>query len=242
LPVLPLDHPDPLAATLGIMLYPGVDEADRKSAASWTLKFLTPVIAGHRGQGGSIRHDDLIDLVIAGGSELSDVSERNLSGRMTGEIFKTYFALAQTHPDRASWSNAQRIVTHVAGRAGHRAGTTHLKAQRNRHRSVAHLWAAASIREYRFGDDASVGYDGLADFMSFLAEAELLRHWGETWKQPLAKAMPPLSGMDIWRSPDDWSPLPRLAGWPSTGRIPVLTLPDELVDLVRPAGRPKKAR
>jgi hypothetical protein len=26
MPILPLDHPDPFAATLGVMLYPGADD------------------------------------------------------------------------------------------------------------------------------------------------------------------------------------------------------------------------
>lgn len=241
MPILPLDHPDPLAATLGIMHYPGVDESERRVAATWTLNFLARPIADHRRGGGSVDHGNLLDLVTAAGADLSDLDGRRLSGRIAGEVFKTYFFLAHSHPDRASWSNARRIVTHVAAKDGKRAGRTHLKTVPAGHLPVAHLWAAASIREFRFGDDAAVGYDGVADFQSFLTEAEILRQWGETWKQPIAKAEPPLAGIDMWRPPTDWRPPIRRDGWPATGKIPHLGLDQELIDLVRPAGRPKKS-
>ena len=32
MPILPLDHPEPFAAVLGVMLYPGTDEDDRRKA------------------------------------------------------------------------------------------------------------------------------------------------------------------------------------------------------------------
>ena len=53
MPILPLDRPEPFAATLGVMLYPGTNKADRAKArafASWWLA--TPLerfhAAGHR--------------------------------------------------------------------------------------------------------------------------------------------------------------------------------------------------
>jgi hypothetical protein len=41
MPILPLDHPDPFAATLGVMLYPGADDdppAGRPSCPRIPLK------------------------------------------------------------------------------------------------------------------------------------------------------------------------------------------------------------
>jgi hypothetical protein len=35
MPVLPLDHPEPFAAVLGVMLYPGTDEDDRRKARAF---------------------------------------------------------------------------------------------------------------------------------------------------------------------------------------------------------------
>jgi hypothetical protein len=41
MPILPLDHPEPSAATLGVMLYP--DEADALKARAYAAQFL-PVV------------------------------------------------------------------------------------------------------------------------------------------------------------------------------------------------------
>jgi hypothetical protein len=40
MPILPLDHPEPRAATLGVMLYPGEDKADQKCARAYAAQFL----------------------------------------------------------------------------------------------------------------------------------------------------------------------------------------------------------
>jgi len=40
MPLLPLDHPDPLAAALGIMLYSGLDDESRRRARAYTTRFL----------------------------------------------------------------------------------------------------------------------------------------------------------------------------------------------------------
>ena len=40
MPILPLDHPEPLAATLGVMLYPGDNEVSQKRARAFTAHVL----------------------------------------------------------------------------------------------------------------------------------------------------------------------------------------------------------
>jgi len=40
MPILPLDHPDPLAATLGVMLYSGQDEDSQRGARAFAAQFL----------------------------------------------------------------------------------------------------------------------------------------------------------------------------------------------------------
>jgi hypothetical protein len=49
---------------------------------------------------------------------------------------------------------------------------------KDRFLSVAHLWAARSIRGGKSFQKPEVGYDASADFQMFLAEAEILRDWG----------------------------------------------------------------
>jgi hypothetical protein len=44
MPILPLDHPEPFAATLGVMLYPGTDNDDPLKARAFAAQWLaTPV-------------------------------------------------------------------------------------------------------------------------------------------------------------------------------------------------------
>ena len=104
---------------------------------------------------------------------------------------------------------------------------------------MAHLWGAWCIREGRFSPRPDIGYDGYADFQSFLTEAEILRQWGQSWRHPRDKAEPPLPA-EVWRVPEDWRPPIRQPGWPATGMIPYLTLPEELLATLKPAGRPRK--
>jgi hypothetical protein len=86
-----------------------------------------------------------------------------------------------------------------------------------------------------------VGYDCLQDVLSFLTEAEILRHWGQCFRAPRAKAYPPLPA-DVWRMPDDWRPPQRMPEWPPTGRIPHIVVPVDLLSGLRGPGRPSKRR
>jgi hypothetical protein len=149
-------------------------------------------------------------------------------------------ALANTNAALASWNNAIKIAELIAAREKTKGSRSEQWDTRSRFLSVAHLWGAWSIRKRQFLSDADVGYDGGADFQSFLAEAEVLRQWGQTWRQPRAKSTPPLPA-EVWRVPQDWEPLERRPDWPKTGMIPYLTLPDDLLLTLRPAGRPRKA-
>src|SRR5690349_3430628 len=86
-----------------------------------------------------------------------------------------------------------------------KGGRTKLLQAKDRFLSVAHLWAARSIREGKCFQKPEVGYDASVDFQMFLAEAEILRHWGQTWRQPRTTSEPPLSP-NVWRVPDEWEP------------------------------------
>src|SRR5215468_1804658 len=92
---------------------------------------------------------------------------------------------------------------------------------KDRFLSVAHLWAARAIREGKSFQKPEAGYDASVDFQMFLAEAEILRNWGQAWRQPRTTSEPPLSP-DVWRVPDGWEPPARQPGWPKTGMIPRL--------------------
>jgi hypothetical protein len=53
MPILPLDAPEPFAAMLGVMLYPGTDESDQAKARAFAAQWLAEPLrrfdeAGHR--------------------------------------------------------------------------------------------------------------------------------------------------------------------------------------------------
>jgi hypothetical protein len=236
MPILPLDYPEPFAATLGVMLYPGIDNADAPCARAFAAQYLAKPIRCLYEAGGTLSDVTLARIAMDAGQRLTDLDARWWGGSATGEMFKTLFALANTDPRLASWSNAIKIAEETAT---HCSGSrTSLWDAKRTFLSVAHLWAAWCIRERRFGQYPA--YDGSADFQSFLAEAEILRHWGQTWRAPRATSEPPLPP-DVWRLPENWEPLPRRPGWPNTGRIPHLTISPEFLAELKRSGRPRQA-
>jgi hypothetical protein len=226
--ILPLDYPEPFAATLGVMLYPAIDEVAR--ARAFAAQYLAKPIQLFHEAGHTLPYDALARIAIDAGQPLTDHDARWWGGSAVGETFKTFFALANADPRLASWSNAVWIAEKVAGR--HSGARTFLYEARRRFWSVAHLWGAWSIRKGQFVHHPEVGYDGVADFQSFLAEGEILRRWGQEW-QPLRRNSDPPLPPDVWRVPVDWEPPVRQPGWPKTGMIPHLTISEELLAELR---------
>jgi hypothetical protein len=238
MPILPLDHPEPLAATLGIMLYPGVDEPERKRARAYAAQFLAEPLRQFHGAGGSLTYEELARLYADAGVPLDDVEVRWRDGTAAGELFKALYALARTDPTLASWEKAAKLIRENAAKQDASASRSLLLDIRRRYRSVMHLWAAWCIRGREIRSDPEVGYEGWHDFQFFLAEAETLLAWGRCWRPKRAKAEPPLSA-DAWRVPEGWKPPTPQPGWPRTGGIPDLTLPADLLRGLRGPGRPR---
>ncbi len=241
MPILPLDHPEPFAATLGVMLYPATDEADPPKALAFASQLLAEPIRQLYEAGRVLSSEVLLRIATDAGQPLTDLHERWDGGLATGELIKALYALAKDHPSLASWENAIKIYEICAKRSGLRGSRTALLRERNRFLSVAHLWGAWSIREGRFVPRPEIGYDGHADYQAFLTEAEILRHFGQNWRPQRAKGKPPLP-LDVWRVPKGWKSLTRQPGWPNTGMIPDIALPKDLLASLKPAGRPKKPR
>ena len=239
MPILPLDHPEPFAAVLGVMLYPGAGEGDRGRARAFAAQYLAEPIRQYQKAGGVLPYDTLMRIATDAGVPLDDLEHRWWDATATGEMFKTLFALANTEPALGSWNNAARLAELTAGRNKVSGSRSALWAARKRFLFVAHLWAAWCIRNGRFISQPEVGYHGRHDFQSFLTEAEILRKWGQSWRAPRANAAPPLPA-EVWRVPQNWSPPDRKPDWPPTGKIPDLTLSDDLLAELRKPGRPRK--
>jgi hypothetical protein len=239
MPILPLDHPEPFAATLGVMVYPGTDGDDPLKARAFAADWLVEPIRRLHEDGHKMSYEALLRILTDGG-QLEDLHDRWWGGRVTGELVKALWALFKTDPALTSWNNAVKIYELTATRDGTPGSRSALWDARSRFLSVAHLWGAWSIREGKFGTRPDVGYDGFDDFQSFLTEAEILRMWGQRWLPPRTNSKPLLS-TDIWQVPENWEPPKRHPGWPPTGQLPVLTLAEELLTGLKKAGRPRKA-
>ena len=61
-------------------------------------------------------------------------------------------------------------------------------------------------------------------------------------RQRLARAEPVLRPMtgELWYVGEDWRPPICQPGWPDTGKIPFLTIPEYLLAYLKPSGRPRK--
>jgi len=239
MPDLPLNHPEQFAATLGVMLYPGMGASDQRKARAFTAQYLARPIENAVKAGHNVPRETLLRVVVDGGEPLEDIQRRWNWGLAIGEVFMTVFALSFSHPRLASWNNAIEIYVKAAARAKRAGSHTALKETKRHYQTVAHLWAAWVIREGEFKPKPEIGYDGFADFQSFLTEAEILRDWGQNWHAPRAKSKPFLPA-DVWRVPEDWRPPDRQPGWPQTGWIPWILIPDDLTADLKTAGRPRK--
>jgi hypothetical protein len=239
MPILPLDHPEPFAATLGVMLYPATDSTDTATARAFASQMLAEPIRLLHEAGYVLSYETLERITTDAGQPLIDLHERWEGGLATGDLFKTIYTLAKNDPALASWENAVKIYEICAKRVGSKGSRTTLLQKRDRFISVAHLWGAWSIREGRFSRHPELGYDGYADFQAFLTEAEILRDFGQNWRPARAKSEPPLPP-DVWRVPEGWKPPTRSPGWPPTGGIPDIALSESLLASLKPPGRPRK--
>jgi hypothetical protein len=139
MPILPLDHPEPFAATLGVMLYPAMDEGDPPKARAYAAQYLARAFRRFQESGGTPPYDVLAPILMDADQPLSDLQERWWGGRATGETFKTFFALANTDPALASWEHAVMIVKLTAKRFNVKGARTKLLQARDRFLPVALL-------------------------------------------------------------------------------------------------------
>jgi hypothetical protein len=77
MPVLPLEHFEPFAATLGVMLYPGLDEDDQRKARAFAAQWLAIPVRRLYEAGHTMPNDALARIVMDGGTLLTDVLSEN---------------------------------------------------------------------------------------------------------------------------------------------------------------------
>ena len=174
MPILPLDHPEPYSATLGVMLYP--DEADSPKARAYAAQYLARAFRHFQEAGGTPPYDILAPILMDADQSLGDLEERWRGGRATGEAFKAFFALASTDPALASWNNAIKVAELIAKRFKAKGARTDLWDAKRRFLTVAHLWGARSIRERKFVQHPA--YVRLWHFSGISPAPTNVRYWG----------------------------------------------------------------
>jgi len=65
--ILPLSHPEPFAATLGVMLYPGTDDADVRKARAFAAHYLAEPVRRFIADGYKLSSETLLALFTDGG-------------------------------------------------------------------------------------------------------------------------------------------------------------------------------
>ncbi|MEP9390528.1 hypothetical protein [Mesorhizobium sp. KR9-304] len=240
MPTLPLDHTLPLVATIGVMLYPGTDEEDRRRAAAYAAHFRNKAYRQLRDAG--VPLTPKMEEELAEEDELPrDLKKRWFAGVAMGNMLKVLFGLMQNEPDLASWNHAAAIVSKAYEGTGFPKSRAYLWAVRRRFFPVAPLWAAHCIRDGKFIHAPESGYGLDTDFQYFLWEAELLGQCGRSYYQDRDKAEPFLP-RDSWHVPYDWpgpeyNPCFQEA---SEARLRYANVPD-LIKGLRSGGRPMMA-
>lgn len=238
--ILPLDHPEPLAATLGIMLFPGAEESNRRKAAAYASQVAAGAVRLANEDGHHVSYETLLRLTLDAGERPDDLDRRWQRGIWTGDLTNIYFMLAGNQPKLASWESAIKVMVKATAKAKTAGSRSLLRKAKSEFASVAHLWAAWTMRLDEGSAFARFDGDRYVAFQHFLHESEVIRDWGQSWKQSRAKAKPPLPD-DVWRVPDDWQ-RPDGPEWPEYWTRTGFGLSRDMLDELKPTGRaPKKA-
>ena len=108
MPILPLDHPEPFAATLGVMLYPATDSADTARARAFASQMLAEPIRQFHEAGYVLSYDALKRIATDAGQPLIDLARA--IGVSTAEAHSSLLR-ANTRPTRFLSNKPARVCT-----------------------------------------------------------------------------------------------------------------------------------
>jgi hypothetical protein len=145
MPFLPLDHPEPFVATLGVMLYPATDEEDPSKARAFAAqRLLTGPIPHFLEAGHALSQNDLVRIMRDSAPFLTDLDKRWWGGSAIGEVFKILLILAHTDPALASWNNAIEYAEMIAARDKVKGARTNLWEADPQAKSLSNLARSAT--------------------------------------------------------------------------------------------------
>ena len=112
MPNLPLDHPEPFAAILGVMLYPGAGEGDRRRARAFAAQYLAEPIRQYQKAGGILPYDTLMRIVTdAGAGAVAEPENRRR------QIHRR-FVVKQAFPERLLGARRVGFVFRIGKHSG----------------------------------------------------------------------------------------------------------------------------
>jgi hypothetical protein len=247
-PLIPVFNDELATSVRSIIVFPN-DLAKAEAYASWMLLRGT----SHLNRSSPVKEflkegyqidplavADLSQRAAEHAESYKDAIRASHDGTVVGEIIKTLWALICTDPHTASMNIAMPTVENYAAANGLKTGVSTMHAYLGEFRKVLHLLGAWSIRGRRFTTDTAVGYDGINDLYSFLAESEKLLRELKNWATTSGSHHQHLSGDDFYRVPSDWWPPERQTGWPKTGGIPDIKVHAGIVPAHRKRGRPRR--
>jgi hypothetical protein len=229
MPYLNLVSGEPWAETWGVMHFPDDEEKRRGYIGRLWAGFYPEYEAA--GVGEPLPRPVLLSVMkeAAAPVETSEVRRRRKQALLAGEWLKVLIAVAETHPQHASWRMTERLVERQA-----KATRSGLYEARRQFFPVIHLWAAFILRDQRWHDDPLCSYTVLDDLNVFITEAMALLQHGTLLKLKRAKAEPVLNRkkIDFWIPPPSWAPPIARPEWPRDGRVSAFQLPKVWADRV----------
>ena len=208
MPELPIngDETEIFATTLGIMLYPGLEEDELAKATAYTSQVLATPVKLLLEDGGSISSDYLRELYSGAGVPLDDIQKRWQSAEWVGDYMMIMATLCMSHPEYASQENAIRVMEEALSKANKSGVRSSILKAVKRYSGVAHLWATWSIRGYFVAATEQVDNRASKDFIKFLAESQSLLTIGLEWQRPgvrhVKKTM--MDADTAWCVPKEW--------------------------------------
>jgi hypothetical protein len=225
MPYLNLVSGELWAETWGVMHFPDDEKKRRGYIARLWAGFYPEYEAA--GVGEPLPRPVLLSVMkeaAAAPVETSEVRRRRKQALLAGEWLKVLIAVAETHPQHASWRMTERLVERQA-----KATRSGLYEARRKFFPVIHLWTAFILRGQRWHDNPSCSYTALDDLNVFITEAMAVLQRGTSFKLRRAKAEPVLNRnkVDFWTPPPNWTPPIARPEWPRDGRVRTFCLPEK---------------
>jgi hypothetical protein len=241
MPTLPIFYGVPNLSLRAVMIFPN-DLAKAKALVGWKLAGGPLGAFGARGH--FLPAAEIVDIAADAAlfSDYSDEAKQNeWKGSAVGSVVTTLWVLIHQETKRASLERAIQRAEKLGIEHGCRTSKSSLRAYLREFSPVLHLWGAWQLRKCRWFVDNAVGYTASIDARFFVAESllflRMLREWSErrAFPEDILSSAKFIGGMN-------WMPPEHVGGWPETGRLYPVLVPEwyDAAERAREKKRKKK--